>query len=208
MARYAVEISLEDQPGALGAVASLIGSLGGDVIDVDVLEHGRGRARDEITLDLLDEEVADQLGRELEALAGVEVEHFAPVGEYGHHLLVDALEVASAMIAETSLPGMFDALVSGILAAFGVSWVVVVAEGRDRPIAAAGGVPPTSVKRASGGSMGLVGSDDCLSLPIGDRGLTAVIGREGWPYRNRERRELTTLMHICATRHQQLSASS
>jgi len=204
--RYAVEISLQDQPGALGAVASLIGKLGGDVVDVDVLEHGRGRARDEITVELPGPEAADQLASELSGLSGVEVDHLGPVGEYGHHLLVDALEVAAAMIAETSVAGMLDALVNGTLAAFGVSWVVMVSEGRDRPIAAAGGVPPASVTRAGGGPLRFAGSDDCLALQVGDRGLTLVVGREGWPFRNRERRELTTLTHICATRHEQLSS--
>ncbi len=65
MPRFAIELSLKDQPGALGAVASLIGKLGGDVVDVDVLEHGRGRARDEITVELPGPEIADQLGTEL-----------------------------------------------------------------------------------------------------------------------------------------------
>jgi hypothetical protein len=206
MPRYALEISLQDQPGALGMVASLIGAIGGDVIDVDVLEHGRGRARDEITVELSGPELADRLGEELSQLDGVEVEHLAPVGEYGHHLLVDALEVAGAMISEDSMPEMLEALVSGCAAAFGVSWAVVVSEGRDRPVAAAGGVPPASVTRAGGGPLRFVGSDDVLALPIGDRGLTLVVGREGWPFRNRERRELTTLTHICATREAQLSS--
>lgn len=206
MARFAVELSVTDKPGALGAVASLIGKLGGDVIDVDVLEYGRGRARDEITVELPTQAIADELGRELAGLPGVEVEHLAPVGEYGHHLLVDALEVASAMIEETSDHEMFDALAKGVAAAFALSWVVVVAEGRDRPLAAAGGVPPASVQRAGGGPVRFAGSDDCLALPIDDRGLTLVVGREGWPFRNRERRELTTLTHICATRHLQLSS--
>jgi hypothetical protein len=203
--RFAIELSLKDQPGALGAVASLIGKLGGDVVDVDVLEHGRGRARDEITVELPGPEIADQLGTELSTLPGVEVEHLAPLGEYGHHMLVDALEVAAAMIAESSAPGLLDALASGVVAAFSASWAVVVSEGRDRPVAAAGGVPPASVTRAGGGPLRFAGSDDCLALPVGDRGLVLVVGREGWAFRNRERRELTTLGHIAATRYEQLA---
>ncbi|MGO9558682.1 MAG: ACT domain-containing protein [Acidimicrobiales bacterium] len=205
MPRYAIEISLQDQPGALGAVASLIGKFGGDVVDVDVLEHGRGRARDEITVELAGPEIADQLGKELSSLPGVEVDHLAPLGEYGHHLLVDALEVAAAMVAETSPPGLLDALVTGVVAAFSASWAVVVSEGRDRPIAAAGGVPPASVTRTAGGPLRFAGSDDCLALPIGEQGMVLVVGREGWAFRNRERRELTTLTHVAATRYEQLA---
>ncbi len=205
MPQYALEISLQDRPGALGAVASVIGDLGGDVIDVDVLEHGRGRARDEITVELPDPGAAERLGSVLAAMDGVDVEHLAPVGEYGHHLLVDALEVAGAMIAETTLPGMLDALVSGVVAAFGVSWAVVVSEERSRPLAVAGGVPPASVSRAGGGPLRFAGSDDCIALSLGEHPISLVVGREGWPFRNRERRELTSLSHISATRYDQLA---
>jgi hypothetical protein len=204
VARYAIEISLQDEPGALGAVASLIGAAGADVIDVDVLEHGRGRVRDELTVELTGPTHAEDLARQLAELPGVEVEQIAPVGEYGHHLLVDALQVANAMIEESTMHGMLEALADGCMAAFGASWAVVVSEGRDRPLAAAGGVPPASVTRAGGGGLRFVGSDDCLALPITTGRMSLVVGREGWPFRNRERRELTTLSHICATRLEQL----
>lgn len=206
MPRYALEIILQDEPGALGAVASLIGQLGADVVDVDVLEHGRGWARDEITVELAGAEAADQLGAELSGLKGVEVEHLAPVGEYGPHLLVDALEVAGAVVSENSVPGMLEALVSGTVVAFGVSWAVVVSEERDRPLAVAGGVPPASITRPGGGPLRFVGSDDSLALSLGDTAMVLVVGREGWPFRNRERRELTTLTHIVATRYEQLTS--
>lgn len=208
MPRYALEISLRDRPGALGVVASVIGGIGGDVVDVDVLEHGRGRARDELTVDLTGPEMAEQLANELVRLDGVVLEHLAPLGEYGHHLLVGALEVAGAMIAETTVPGLFDALVSGVAAAFGVSWAVVVAEGRERPLAAAGAVPPASVTRAAGGPLRFATGEDRQALPLGPHGLALVVGREGWPFRNRERRELTTLSHICTTRYEQLAGDA
>ncbi|MHB1986529.1 MAG: ACT domain-containing protein [Acidimicrobiales bacterium] len=205
MPRYAVEISLQDEPGALGTVASLIGKLGGDVVDVDVLEYSRGWARDEITVELAGPAAAEHLGAELAGLPGVEVEHLAPVGEYGHHLLVDALEVAGAVIAGTSVPDMLEALASGIEVAFGLSWVVVVSTEQDEPLATAGGTPPASVSRAGGGPLRFAGSDDCLALGLGDTPMTVVLGREQWPFRNRERRELTTLAHIAATRYSQLA---
>lgn len=207
MARYALEISLEDRPGALGAVASLIGEHGGDVVDIDVLEHARGLARDEITVELSGDEAAASLEEALGALDGVEVEHLAPVGEYGHHLLVDALEVAAAVIAEQTDGGLFEAFVSGVLVAFDLSWAVVVAPERQRPLAAAGSVPPASVSRAGGGPVRFAGVDDCLAVAVGENGVQLVVGREGWPFRNRERRELTTLAHICATRFAQLDRS-
>ena len=46
-----VRVWLPDRPGALGAVASRIGAVRGDVIGIDILERGGGRAVDELTVD-------------------------------------------------------------------------------------------------------------------------------------------------------------
>jgi hypothetical protein len=201
---YALEITLDNRPGSLGAVASLIGQLGGDVVDVDVLEHGRGVARDEITVELGGAGAAEELGEALDSLPGVQVEHLALVGELGHHLLVDALEVAGALVAETTIPGLLDSLVTGVVTAFGASWAVVVSSERSRPLAVAGAVPPASVTRSAGGPLRFVGGDDCMALRLSNDEIHLVVGREGWPFRNRERRELTALSHISATRFDQL----
>lgn len=204
MPRYAIEISLADQPGALGFVASSIGAMGGDVVDIDVLEHGRGRARDEITVELPSPREAEALVERLGTLEGVEVEAISPVGEFGHHMVVDALEVAAALQEEHDVGGLLEALVSGLLAAFAASWVVVVQDGSLRPLAAAGGVPPASVTRAAGGPIRFADDDDRIAAAVDDT-TTLVLGREGWPFRNRERRELTTLGRICGTRLAQLN---
>ena len=39
-----VRVWLPDRPGALGAVASRIGGVGGDVHEIEVVDHGAGRA--------------------------------------------------------------------------------------------------------------------------------------------------------------------
>jgi hypothetical protein len=202
--RFALEISLADQPGALGFVASTIGAMGGDVVDIDVLEHGRGRARDEITVNLASPRDSEALVERLNELEGVEVEAISQVGEYGHHLVVDALEVAAAILDERDVSGLVEALATGVLAAFAASWVVVVQDGAPRPLAAAGGVPPASVTRAAGGPIRFADEDDRIAVPI-DSTTSLVVGREGWPFRNRERRELATLGRISGTRMSQVT---
>jgi hypothetical protein len=204
--RYAIEISLPDQPGALGAVASRIGELGGDVVDIDILDHGRGRARDEITVDLADDATADRIGEALSLLGGVTVEHLSPVVERGPHPPGEALDVADALVAESSELRLLEALVTGVLEVFGVAWVVVVREGIERPLAAAGGVPPAAVTRSGGPPHRLPDGDDQVTLGLGDTGTTLILGREGRPFRNRERRDLSTLGHVAATRLAQLGA--
>lgn len=103
-----------------GLVASRIGEIGADVVDIDVIEHFRGQVRDEITVDLPSDATTEELAACLGELKGVVLEHLAPVGEFGHHLLVDALEVAAALVAERDSDGVLEALVTGVQAAFGV----------------------------------------------------------------------------------------
>lgn len=203
--RFALEISLADQPGALGFVASTIGAMGGDVVDIDVLEHARGRARDEITIDLPSSRDAEALVERLEDLEGVDVEGITAVGEWGNHPVLDALEVAAAMVEEHDPKPLFESLATGVLAAFSAGWVLVVREGVARPLASAGGVPPASVTRSAGEPIRFAGEDDRLAVAI-DATASLVVGREGWPFRNRERRELATLGRLCGTRLRQLGA--
>ena len=43
MFNYLIRVHFPDRPGALGAVASRIGSVGGDVVSIDILERAKGR---------------------------------------------------------------------------------------------------------------------------------------------------------------------
>ena len=47
-ATYLVRAWIPDRPGALGQVASRIGAVRGDVVAIEILERGGGRAVDEI----------------------------------------------------------------------------------------------------------------------------------------------------------------
>jgi acetolactate synthase regulatory subunit len=208
--QYAIEITLQDRPGALALVAAIIGRHGGNVIDIHVLEHRHGRARDEITVELPTHEAADTLAAELAATTGVELEHIAPLTDHGNHLLVDALDVASAIVAETAASGLFEALVSGIVDAFAASWAVVVSDDRAKPLASAGYVaPPPMSRRGAGRAASAEAVDDVAVVALGDgaqgdRSLSLVAGREGWAWRRQERRELASLARICALRLDQM----
>lgn len=202
MARFVFGVTLADQPGALGSVASSIGSLGGDLVDIDVLERGHGFARDELTVDLAHEDLAELVARRLRELDGVTVDHVSAVDVDGHHLVVDALEVAGALVAENDVGGVLEALVSGVVAAFTASWAAVLVDGRSRPIAEAGAVPPASITRAD--PIGAEGVEDQFAAEVGHGGARLVVGREGWPLRARERRELSTLARIGGARWAEL----
>lgn len=91
-----VRVWLPDRPGALGQVASRIGSVKGDVLGIDILEAGAGRVIDELVVALPDESIVDLMVQEVHAIDGVSVEHVRPTREE----YADGAELALALAAE------------------------------------------------------------------------------------------------------------
>src|SRR4029450_3923447 len=56
-----LRVWLPDRPGALGQVASRIGSVRGDVLGIEILESGGGRVVDELVIGLADSNLVDLL---------------------------------------------------------------------------------------------------------------------------------------------------
>jgi hypothetical protein len=108
-----VRVWLPDRPGALGQVASRIGAVRGDVLDIEVLEVGGGRAIDEIVVALPETELVDLMVNEVHAIDGVSVEHVRPVmGEHidgGLMALTVAAELAEADDGQLQ-PALMDAV--------------------------------------------------------------------------------------------------
>ena len=61
MSTYVVRVWIPDRPGALGAVASRIGAVRGDLIGIDILERGAGLAIDELVVSLPDDDLVPLL---------------------------------------------------------------------------------------------------------------------------------------------------
>src|SRR5487761_2532462 len=47
-----MRVWLTDRPGAFARLATVISEIGGDLVGIDILERGEGRAIDELTIDL------------------------------------------------------------------------------------------------------------------------------------------------------------
>ncbi len=56
VATFLLRVELPDRPGALGAVASRIGAVRGDLVAVEVVGHRDGKAVDEFVVELADED--------------------------------------------------------------------------------------------------------------------------------------------------------
>lgn len=189
---YLLRVVLPDRPGSLGAVATAIGSAGGDIVGVDVVEHRDDHAVDDILVDLPTGRMPDTLVSACVSVDGVTVEfvgHYSP----GAHLHRD-LEAVEAMTAdpERSIEILVD-LVPGV---FRSGWALVLdsADGAVRVSQASGGAP--EAERFVAPWLPLAGPARidiqaswapeswqdvvAVGVPVGDE-LTLVFGRDGGP---------------------------
>src|SRR5436190_23524541 len=91
METYVVRMWLPDRPGALGQVASRIGAVRGEIVGIDILERGAGRAIDELVVELPDGSLQELLVAEIQQVDGVDVEEVRPVADALHDPRLDAL---------------------------------------------------------------------------------------------------------------------
>lgn len=212
--RFVMRIWLPDRPGALGAVASRIGAVRGDLVHIDILERGGGKAIDELVIDLPDEGLVPLLLAEVSEVDGADVEDIRPVASAAADVRLGALETAAALVYQESRRDLLDVLVSHVRDDLEAEWSVVLSREPATILVASGASPPDTSWLAAfvaGGSMsGLVASGEAgpgelawAALP--SAGLALVIGRSGRPFRSRERRQIAALAGIadCRTRELQ-----
>jgi catechol 2,3-dioxygenase-like lactoylglutathione lyase family enzyme len=76
---FLLRLRLQDRPGALGAIATALGSAGVDILALDVVEHTRGGdAVDDIVIDLPDGGMPDSAVSACAAVPGVAVSFVTP----------------------------------------------------------------------------------------------------------------------------------
>ena len=124
-----VRVWVPDRPGALGQVASRIGSVGGDVVGIDILERGAGKAIDELVVTLPGADLVPLLVAEIGQVDDAAVEEI-------HHLDGElpepgttVLELVARMVERepSGRLGLFGAEVRALLDA---EWVTVVSTER------------------------------------------------------------------------------
>ena len=97
MFNYLIRVHLPDRPGALGAVASRIGSVGGDVISIEILERHDGLVVDELGISLPDDHLIDLLRDEILEVDGASVESLRAVEGALPDRHTELLEVATEL---------------------------------------------------------------------------------------------------------------
>jgi len=211
---FVLRVWLPDRPGALGAVASRIGAVRGDLVGIDILERGGGRAIDELAVELPEARLVPLLVQEMSQVDGVDVEEVRPVeGPLADHRL-DALETAAALVEQTSVEGLLGVLAGEAHGDFAADWCAVVDVVEGMVLVNTGESPdPAWLKAFLAGSTsstnaanGDAGPDDVAFALLPEANLALVLGREGQAFRARERRQLLALARVAGHRWIELSA--
>jgi hypothetical protein len=204
MTTHTVRVWVPDRPGALGAVASRIGAVGGDLVGIDILERGGGRAIDELVVELPDDALVPLLIAEVSEVDGVDVEDVRPATAGLVDARLDALETAAVLVEQHSADSLLDALSVHASHDFQADWAVVVDRGAPEPMASVGRPPPVAwlVAFVTGSRASVTvgdgegGPEDVAWAGLDGADLALVVGRKGRPFRARERRQLTALARI------------
>ena len=201
MVTLLVRVALTDRPGALGAVASRIGALRGDVVAVEIVERVDGRAVDEFVVRLPDEQDVPLLVSEIEEVDGATVEEVHLVEDGGRDRRLDAYDCAVALLTERAPERVLGLLASLARRELDAAWSAVVDTG-DALIVAADGRPPAAqwlASHVSATPTDAVSSDiEWVHLAAWD--LALMVGRPGWQFRQRERSRLAALARLADAR--------
>ncbi|MEP7178195.1 MAG: amino acid-binding protein [Pseudonocardiales bacterium] len=137
---YLLRITLPDRPGALGALATALGTVGADILSLDVIERSPGCAIDDLVLELPPDRLADSLVSAANTVPGVRVESIRPyAGQIDPHrelALLDSLAAAPEQPLRV--------LADGVARIFRGGWAIVLdapLAGAATVLAAGGGAP-------------------------------------------------------------------
>ena len=100
---YLLRVQLEDRPGSLGSLAVALGSVGADILSLDVVERASGYAIDDLVVELPAGAMPDMLITAAEKLDGVYVDAIRPhTGLLEAHRELELIDHIAAPTASTS----------------------------------------------------------------------------------------------------------
>lgn len=192
---YLLRVQLPDRPGSLGALALALGSVGADILSLDVVERGAGFAIDDLVVEFPTGALPDTLITAAESIADVAVDSIRPYsGLLDTHRELELIDqVASAR------DDRFQVLVDGVPRVLRVGWSTIIGIGPggayrvvgspSAPETQAGSAPwmPLEKPTALDGEADWVPDiwrdmDTTLAAaPIGSTGKALLLGRPGGP---------------------------
>lgn len=199
-----VRVWVPDRPGVLGAVASRIGAVGGDVHELEVVDRGGGRAVDELVVTVPDSCPLDLLTREIDEIDGVDIEDVVPVPEVPPDPRMQAFAAALALAAAADRAGLATTLTEHAQAEMRAEHVAVVDHRRQQVVAQAGEVADPEwlvafargVADSSGAGPASGQAEELGWAVVPFTEWVLVTARPGIGLRNRERRILQALADL------------
>lgn len=215
-----MRVQLEDRPGSLGSLAVALGSVGADILSLDVVERGSDLESnwviDDLVVDLPAGSMPDTLITAAEALHGVRVETIRP-----HTGLLEAhreLELIDHVAAASGRSAKLQVLVDEAPRILRVGWCTVVecTEAGPRRLVGSPGAPETQAAQTPWLPISQAAALDATAdwvpqlwrdmdttlaaAPLGDPRTAVVLGRPGGPqFRPSEVARLGYLAGIVAT---------
>lgn len=189
---YEIRVWLPDRPGALAEVAGRIGSVGADVVGIEILETGGGSAIDDLLVEL---PAAIPVERLIEAIAsadGVAVEEVAKLDRPRLHQAVGALEVLGAVAGEDP-DRRLERFCSELRSFIDGDWAAAVRLSDNSAVATSGRVPDLPWLSAFlHGSAHLTPEadttpGDIVWCALASNGIRVASGRDGRVFHARER---------------------
>ena len=216
MPSYLLRVQLDDRPGSLGSLAVALGSVGADILSLDVVERMPGYAIDDLVVELPTGAMPDLLITAAEGLAGVRVDALRP-----HTGLLEAhreLELIDHVAAAGSRPDRLQVLVDEAPRVLRVGWcsVLQLTEAGPHIIARSSGSPetqpdstpwlPIDRARALDADAAWIPqvwrdmNTALVAAPLGEHHTAVLLGRPGGPgFRPSEVARLGYLTGIVAT---------
>ncbi|TGD84830.1 amino acid-binding protein [Mycolicibacterium sp. CH28] len=216
MPSYLLRVQLVDRPGSLGSLAVALGSVGADILSLDVVERGSGYAIDDLVVELPQGAMPDMLITAAERLEGVRVDTIRP-----HTGLLEAhreLELIDHIAAATGRLAKLQVLADEAPRVLRVGWCTVayLSESGLERIVGSPGAPETQATSAPWlpitRAEALDGTADWVpqvwrdmdttlaAAPLGDEQTAVLLGRPGGPlFRPSEVARLGYLAGIVAT---------
>jgi hypothetical protein len=194
----------------LGAVASRIGAVGGDVVSIDILEREKGLVIDDFGVELAGEDLIELLRSEILEVDGVRVEALRHIEGPVPDRYAEILDIATTLFHQTSPTGVLEYLTNRACESVHAAFAAALDPLAPWPTAVAGDVPPdddlrdlaVTLQAAEDAGEGPEVGADSVHLQLA--GAVLVVGRPDFPFRTR----IATMAELADHRWGELTSRS
>ena len=212
MANYLIRVQLPDRPGALGAVASRIGSVGGDVVSIDILQRDNGAVVDELGVGLAGDHLLGLLRDEILEVDGVSIEALRAVEGPLPDRHAELLDIATELFVQVSPEALLDHLANRVRRSLVADFAAIIEADTTRVTCTHGDAPPDDELRSmalwavaplsppvGADEVGTGGPDQSPGVAAADlvrAGVVLVVGRAAPVLRSRERQWIAIMAEL------------